>query len=75
MSQNGTQGFKGLEVAEIDLGVAQVLDEAVDTSDEDEHHAAVEGYEHDMDRSGLQFCAGDAAVEEAGEENKHQYDN
>lgn len=51
--QDWAQTFKGLEVTQVDLGVAQVLDETIDTSDEDEHHAAVESYEHDADRFGL----------------------
>ena len=53
ISHNRAQSFEGLEVAEVDLGVAQVLNEAVDTSDEDERHAAVECYEDRSDWFGL----------------------
>jgi hypothetical protein len=46
---DGTQRPERLEVAEVDLGIAHVFDEAVDASDKDNHHADVQGYEDDAD--------------------------
>lgn len=75
MPHDRAQSFEGLEVVEVDLGVAQVLDEAVNASHEDQQHAAIEGYEHQSDWSGLYFCARDAVVEDAGEQKKSQYND
>lgn len=48
---------------------------AVDTAHKDEDHAVVQHYQHRADRLGLEFGAGDAAVEDAGEHDEGKYDD